>query len=92
MLFRSADDRAVACSAWSTEASSSLPQEISAHLVHILGPTFRPRAIHVVKELPKTQSGKIVRRLIRQKYLGEELGDLSTVENPGALKLLPTGV
>ena len=36
-------------------------------------------------ELPKTQSGKIVRRLIRQKYLGEELGDLSTVANPWAL-------
>ena len=36
-------------------------------------------------ELPKTQSGKIVRRLLRQKYLGEELGDLSTVANPSAL-------
>ena len=36
-------------------------------------------------ELPKTQSGKIVRRLMRQKYLGEPLGDLSTVANPGAL-------
>jgi acetyl-CoA synthetase len=39
----------------------------------------------IVAELPKTQSGKIVRRLIRQKYLGEELGDLSTVANPGSL-------
>ena len=37
-------------------------------------------------ELPKTQSGKIVRRLIRQKYLGEALGDLSTVANPWALE------
>jgi len=36
----------------------------------------------VVAELPKTQSGKIVRRLMRQKYLGEPLGDLSTVANP----------
>jgi acetyl-CoA synthetase len=54
-------------------------------VVEVLGPTFRPREIVVVAELPKTQSGKIVRRLIRQKYLGEELGDLSTVANPWAL-------
>jgi acetyl-CoA synthetase len=43
-----------------------------------------------VHELPKTQSGKIVRRLLRQKYLGEELGDLSTVVNPAILT--PEGV
>ncbi|MGO9229531.1 MAG: hypothetical protein ACLQKA_10025 [Bryobacteraceae bacterium] len=39
----------------------------------------------VTAELPKTQSGKIVRRLLRQQYLGERLGDLSMVANPGAL-------
>jgi acetyl-CoA synthetase len=53
--------------------------------VHSLGPTFRLKTIHAVRELPKTQSGKIVRRLIRQKYLGEPLGDTSTVANPSAL-------
>jgi acetyl-CoA synthetase len=51
-----------------------------------MGPTFRPRAIRAVPELPKTQSGKVVRRLIRQAYLREPLGDTSTVENPGALE------
>jgi acetyl-CoA synthetase len=60
--------------------------QLSAHLVESLGPTFKPRAIVTVSELPKTQSGKIVRRLLRQKYLGEALGDLSTVENPHALE------
>jgi acetyl-CoA synthetase len=40
-----------------------------------------------VTELPKTQSGKIVRRLIRRKYLGEALGDTSTVANVSALDL-----
>jgi len=59
--------------------------EVSATLEHSLGPAFRPKALHAVRELPKTQSGKIVRRLIRQKYLGEELGDTSTVQNPAAL-------
>jgi acetyl-CoA synthetase len=59
--------------------------EIAAHVVESLGPTFRPRAIQAVAELPKTQSGKVVRRLIRQSYLGEPAGDLSTVENAKAL-------
>jgi acetyl-CoA synthetase len=40
----------------------------------------------LVAELPKTQSGKIVRRLIRQRYFGKPLGDLSTVANPWALE------
>jgi acetyl-CoA synthetase len=61
------------------------PVAISATVVEVMGPTFRPREILVVAELPKTQSGKIVRRLMRQKYLGEPLGDLSTVANPWAL-------
>jgi acetyl-CoA synthetase len=50
-----------------------------------LGAAFRPREVVVVAELPKTQSGKIVRRLMRQRYLGEDLGDLSTLANPWAL-------
>jgi len=58
---------------------------VARTVVEVLGPTFRPREIVVAAELPKTQSGKIVRRLLRQKYLGEELGDLSTVANPGSL-------
>jgi acetyl-CoA synthetase len=62
--------------------------ELSAHLVRTLGPTFRPRAIHAVPELPKTQSGKIVRRLIRRRFLGEPLGDISTVQNPACLESL----
>jgi acetyl-CoA synthetase len=59
---------------------------VCATVVEVLGPTFRPREVLVVRELPKTQSGKIVRRLMRRKYLGEELGDLSTVANPWALE------
>jgi acetyl-CoA synthetase len=58
---------------------------VALTVVQSLGPTFRPKAVHAVRELPKTQSGKIVRRLIRAKYLGEALGDTSTVQNPAAL-------
>jgi len=60
---------------------------VCATVAQVLGHMFRPREVLVVTELPKTQSGKIVRRLIRLKYLGEPLGDLSTVANPGALNL-----
>ena len=61
------------------------PGAVIGTVVEVLGPTFRPREIRVVAELPKTQSGKIVRRLLRQRYLGEPLGDLSTVANPSSL-------
>ena len=54
---------------------------LSKQVADSLGPAFRPKAIHPVPALPKTQSGKIVRRLIRQQYLGEPLGDTSTVDN-----------
>ena len=74
----------VVLSAAATEA------ELSAHLVRTLGPTFRPQSIHAVAELPKTQSGKIVRRLIRQKHLGQPLGDVSTVQNQAALDTIPS--
>jgi acetyl-CoA synthetase len=60
--------------------------ELAAHVARSMGPAFRPRAIFAVPELPKTQSGKVVRRLIRQAYLREPLGDTSTVENPAALE------
>jgi acetyl-CoA synthetase len=58
---------------------------VCATVADVLGPAFRPREVIVVPELPKTQSGKIVRRLMRSRYLGEPLGDLSTVANPSAL-------
>jgi acetyl-CoA synthetase len=62
------------------------PAAVCATVADVMGPAFRPREVIVVPELPKTQSGKIVRRLIRQKYLGEPLGDLSTVANPWVLE------
>jgi acetyl-CoA synthetase len=60
---------------------------VCATVARVLGQMFRPREVFIVRELPKTQSGKIVRRLIRRKYLGEPLGDVSTVANPSALDL-----
>ncbi len=53
-----------------------------------LGPAFRPERILQVTELPKTRSQKVVRRAVRAVLLGEDPGDLSTLENPSALDAL----
>jgi acetyl-CoA synthetase len=66
--------------------SVSLREEICRHLTRALGPTFKPVSIRAIPELPKTQSGKIVRRSIRRVFLGQDPGDISTIENPGALQ------
>jgi len=50
-----------------------------------LGKPFRPREVLFVDEFPKTQSGKIIRRAVQATYTGEDLGDMSSIENPDAL-------
>ena len=70
------------------QTSNTLTKELETHLVRALGPPFRPRAIYVVPALPKTQSGKIIRRLIRLAYLEKPLGDLTAVDNPDLLSHL----
>jgi acetyl-CoA synthetase len=47
---------------------------------------LRPDEVRFVDMLPKTRSAKILRGLIRRAFLGEDLGDLSSVENPQALE------
>jgi acetyl-CoA synthetase len=67
------------------EFTPALASEIIRRVGESLSPVFRPAEVRAVPALPKTQSGKIVRRLIRREYLGEEPGDISTVQNPEAL-------
>ena len=50
-----------------------------------LGKPFRPREVRFVEQFPKTQSGKIIRRAIQAVHTGEDLGDMSSIENPDAL-------
>ena len=54
-----------------------------------LGPAMAPKVVRAVPELPKTRSGKVMRRLVRAAYLGQPLGDVSSLENPNALEHLP---
>ena len=53
---------------------------------HQLGAIARPRAVHFVTLLPKTRSGKTLRRSIQALAEGRDPGDLTTIEDPGALE------
>ncbi|MFH5798222.1 AMP-binding protein [Haladaptatus sp. CMAA 1911] len=70
------------------EVSDGLRAELREQVGAELGKPFRPREVLFVDEFPKTQSGKIIRRAIEAAYTGEELGDMSSIENPDALDRL----
>jgi acetyl-CoA synthetase len=75
-----------------TNADNGLEDEVRRLIGERLGRPFVPRRVHVVAELPRTRTGKIMRRLARNAYLGAEpLGDTSALENPAALDLLRAG-
>lgn len=66
-------------------ADEGLEQKLILLIAEKLGKPLKPKTIHFVSELPRTRNGKILRRLIRTAYLKEELGDLSSLENPTSL-------
>ena len=70
------------------EESDGLKEELRAKVGEEHGKPFRPREVLFVDEFPKTQSGKIIRRAIQATYTGEDLGDMSSIENPGAMEEL----
>ncbi|SFB71848.1 acetyl-CoA synthetase [Halobiforma haloterrestris] len=70
------------------EPTDDLREELRAQVGEELGKPFRPREVLFVDEFPKTQSGKIIRRAIEATYVGEDLGDMSSIENPEALEKL----
>ena len=57
--------------------------ELRAEVARVISPIARPRELHVVPELPKTRSGKIMRRLLRDIAEKRDLGDTSTLLDPG---------
>ena len=61
------------------------PDEVSLYIARVLGKIARPRDAYQLTDLPKTRTGKVMRRLIRAKLLNQDLGDLSYIENPKVL-------
>ena len=55
------------------------------HVGHEMGKLARPDEVWFVGDVPKTRSGKIMRRVVRARVLGAPLGDLSTLRNPEAV-------
>ncbi|WP_278314358.1 acetate--CoA ligase [Lolliginicoccus levis] len=65
-----------------------LVADMRAAVAKDIGPIAKPRDIYVVPELPKTRSGKIMRRLLRDVAEGRELGDTSTLVDPAVVESL----
>lgn len=63
-----------------------LKQVAAAHL----GKALAPEDIQFVRDLPKTRNAKIMRRVIRARYLGRDPGDLTSLDNPEAVNEIPT--
>jgi len=62
------------------EKSDHLIEELRQHVGHEVGPIAKPEHIELVDSLPKTRSGKIMRRVLKAKALGQDPGNLSTLE------------
>ena len=62
------------------------------HVAKEIGPIAKPRQIMVVSELPKTRSGKIMRRLLKDVAENREVGDVTTLADSTVMDLIKTGL
>jgi acetyl-CoA synthetase len=74
------------------EPSDELAAEVSAAVAGELGKAFKPDRVIFVSALPKTRSAKIVRRALRARAIGDDPGDLSSLENPESLEEIANAV
>ena len=72
--------------------SEALRQELVERVAHQMGKALKPERLLFVRELPKTRSAKIMRRVIRATHLGKEPGDLSSLDNPGGVNAIAEAV
>ncbi|WP_328464461.1 acetate--CoA ligase [Actinoplanes sp. NBC_00393] len=74
------------------DAGEELIKELRNHVAKTLGPIAKPRQIMLVPELPKTRSGKIMRRLLRDVAENRSLGDVTTLQDSAVMDLISTGM
>ncbi len=72
--------------------SADIEQKIIGAIKKEIGPIAFPQKVYVVDDLPKTRSGKIMRRILRKLFTKEDLGDLSTLANPESVKKLKSSI
>jgi acetyl-CoA synthetase len=68
------------------EPTPELAEELKLHVRNVIGPVATPAAVHFVGSVPKTRSGKIMRRVIKAIVEGEALGDITTLEDQAAVE------
>jgi len=73
-------------------ADNDLEQSLKSHVTKEIGAIARPRQIMVVLELPKTRSGKIMRRLLQDVAENRAVGDATTLADPNVMKLISEGL
>jgi acetyl-CoA synthetase len=76
----------------SVEGSDQLVADLRDHVARTLGPIAKPRQILLVPELPKTRSGKIMRRLLRDVAENRSLGDVTTLQDSSVMDLIASGL
>jgi len=70
----------------------ALAKELRDHVSKTLGPIAKPRQIMLVPELPKTRSGKIMRRLLRDVAENRSLGDVTTLQDSSVMDMISEGL
>jgi acetyl-CoA synthetase len=73
-------------------SGDQLLKELRDHVAKEIGAIARPRQILIVAELPKTRSGKIMRRLLKDVAENRAVGDSTTLADPNIMKLISEGL
>ena len=73
-------------------STADVVAELRAHVARQIGPIAKPRQILVVEELPKTRSGKIMRRLLRDVAEHRDLGDVTTLQDSAVMGLIESNL
>jgi acetyl-CoA synthetase len=74
------------------DGGEEIVEELRAHVAKEIGKIARPRQIMVVPELPKTRSGKIMRRLLRDVAENRDMGDVTTLTDSTVMDKIKTGM
>jgi acetyl-CoA synthetase len=74
------------------EGDEALLRELREHVSKTLGPIAKPRQIMLVQELPKTRSGKIMRRLLKDVAENRALGDVTTLQDSTVMDMISAGL
>ena len=76
----------------SEDEGGELVQELRNHVAREIGPIAKPRQIMIVPELPKTRSGKIMRRLLKDVAENREVGDVTTLADSSVMSMIKEGM